>query len=151
MGILSVRFRMCYLLLVIAIAAIAFACSQNTPDAMISSKSSLENCRIVKHEMGETCIPLKPQRIVTLAPEKNLDPLVALGIKPIGFTSYFMKRDKRGGLFGASWNSISGAQYVGTPYQPSLEKILMLKPDLILSYSNSPDYRLLSAIAKQQI
>ncbi|MDV2994681.1 MAG: putative siderophore-binding lipoprotein YfiY [Chroococcidiopsis sp. SAG 2025] len=146
MGILKSRFRISYLLLA-AIAAITFACSQNTPDTIISSKLSLENCRIVKHDMGETCVPMNPQRIVALSPEDNIDPLAALGIKPVGYTSYVMRRDKRGGLFGASWNDILGAKYVGTPYQPSLEKILMLKPDLILSHSRPPEYQLLSAIA----
>jgi iron complex transport system substrate-binding protein len=148
-GFLRTRLRMRHLLLAITIAVVALACSQNTSDVLISTKSSLEPCRMVKHGMGETCIPLNPQRIIALAPEYNLDPLIALEIRPIGFTSYSIGpigREKEA-LFGASWSDVSGAQSVGNVYQPSLEKILTLKPDLILGYSQLHHYQLLSAIA----
>jgi iron complex transport system substrate-binding protein len=144
MGILSTRNQVRYLLLVIAIAILTFACSHNIPNAKIASKLSPGNCRVVKHGMGETCVPLNPQRIVALAPELNLDPLIALGIKPVGFTSYNAGEQ---GLFGASPDSVAGAKNVGNVYQPSIEKILMLKPDLILDADISPNYHLLSAIA----
>jgi iron complex transport system substrate-binding protein len=146
MGILKTRFRMRHLLLTIAIAMIALACSHK-PDATIVKQPSLENCRIFKHEMGETCVPVNPQRIVALAPEHNLDPLIALGIKPVGFTSYDIADKEKPGLFGASLDAVAGAENVGNVYQPSLEKILMLKPDLILTCCKAPDYELLSAIA----
>jgi iron complex transport system substrate-binding protein len=146
MGILKTRFRMRHLLLTIAIAMIALACSHK-PDATIVKQPSLENCRIFKHEMGETCVPVNPQQIVALAPEHNLDPLIALGIKPVGFTSYDIADKEKPGLFGASLDAVAGAENVGNVYQPSLEKILMLKPDLILTCCKAPDYELLSAIA----
>ncbi|NJK51663.1 MAG: iron-siderophore ABC transporter substrate-binding protein [Leptolyngbyaceae cyanobacterium SU_3_3] len=136
-----------YLLLAIAISTVLVACNFNLSNTIIAAKPALEHCRIVKHDMGETCVPINPQRIVALTPERSLDHLAALGIKPVAYTSYAMKRDKRGGLFGASWNDVLGAKYVGTPYEPSLEKILMLKPDLIFSYPGLGNYQLLSAIA----
>jgi iron complex transport system substrate-binding protein len=147
MGILKTRFRMRHLLLTIAIAMIALACSQNTPDATIATQPSLENCRIFKHEMGETCVPVNPQRIVALSPEHHLDPLIALGIKPIGFASYDIADKEKSGLFGASLDAVAGAKNVGNAYQPSLEKILTLKPDLILDCCGTSNYKLLSAIA----
>jgi iron complex transport system substrate-binding protein len=105
-------------------------------------------CRVIQHKLGETCIPLKPQRIISLNPQITLDPLIALGIKPVGFTSYNSKGKQN--LLGVSFDEVQGATNVGDSLQPSLEKILLLKPDLILSadYSNAEQkYQLLSAIA----
>ncbi|NJP22503.1 MAG: ABC transporter substrate-binding protein [Hydrococcus sp. CRU_1_1] len=115
MGVLRTRFQIRYLLLAIAISTVLVACNFNLSNTIIAAKPALEDCRIVKHEMGETCVPMNPQRIVALSPEHNLDPLAALDIKPVGYTSYVMKRDKRGGLFGASWNDVLGANMLALP------------------------------------
>ncbi|NJR75645.1 MAG: iron-siderophore ABC transporter substrate-binding protein [Scytonema sp. CRU_2_7] len=145
MGILSVRFRMCYLLLVIAIAAIAFACSQNTPDAMISSKSSLENCRIVKHEMGETCIPLKPQRLI-VTDAAILDAVVALGFQPTATAESNAMGSLTRHLVRA--NKLKEPISIGLESLLNFEKIVQLQPDLILGFSiYSQDYKILSRIA----
>jgi iron complex transport system substrate-binding protein len=114
----------------------------------ISLKPSVE-CRVIQHEFGKTCVSLKPQRIIALNPQTTLDPLIALGIKPVGFASY-NGNGKKEVLLGVSFDEVKGAKNVGDASQPSLEKILMLKPDLILStdYSNAHQkYKLLSAIA----
>ncbi|MFQ4145909.1 iron-siderophore ABC transporter substrate-binding protein [Chlorogloeopsis sp. ULAP02] len=113
----------------------------------LSLKPAVE-CRVIQHKFGETCVPLKPQRIIALAPRETLDPLLALGIKPIGFASY--NSGGKEGLFGVSFEEVKGTKNVGDSLQPSLEKILMLKPDLILSsdFGNAHQkYKLLSAIA----
>ncbi|MBW4617902.1 MAG: iron-siderophore ABC transporter substrate-binding protein [Cyanosarcina radialis HA8281-LM2] len=112
----------------------------------LSSKPAVE-CRVIQHALGETCVPLNPQRIVALNPERNLDALIAFGIKPIGYTGYDMPNKGKPGLFGASLDAVAGAEYVGNAYQPDLEKILKLKPDLILDCCQPPHYELLSTIA----
>ena len=112
----------------------------------LSLKPAVE-CQIIQHALGETCVPLNPQRIVALAPERNLDALIALGIKPVGYTGYDIPNTRNPGLFSASLDAVAGAEYVGNPYQPSIEKVLMLKPDLILDSSQPPDYQFMSAIA----
>lgn len=75
--------------------------------------------------MGETCVPLYPQRIVTLD-GFGLDTVLALGVTPVGsanpFSSYLNDR-------------LTGVPLLGRPQQPSIEKILLLKPDLILAFS----------------
>lgn len=117
------------------------------PETHPSLQTSVE-CRVIQHRFGETCVPLNPQRIIALDPTVTLDPLIALGIKPIGFASY--NRGGKEGLLGVLPHEVSEAQNVGDASQPSLEKILLLKPDLILStdYSNAyQKYRSLSAIA----
>jgi iron complex transport system substrate-binding protein len=123
------------------------ACSQpGSQKPHLSLKPSVE-CRTIQHEFGETCVPLKPQRIVALSPETTLDPLIALGIQPVGFTSYYSAEKGEEVLYGVSFDQISGADNVGNVYQPSLEKILKLKPDLILSCCDEHLYEPLSAIA----
>ncbi|MCU0537451.1 MAG: iron-siderophore ABC transporter substrate-binding protein [Hydrococcus sp. Prado102] len=102
-------------------------------------------CRIIQHEFGETCVPLQPQRIIALSPDIALDPIIALGIVPVGYTSYYNGTGKEV-LSSVSFDDVKGATSVGTSDQPSLEKIFMLKPDLILATKNDP-YKLLSAIA----
>lgn len=105
-------------------------------------------CQINQREFDEICVPLKPQRIIALNHETTLDPLIALGVKPIGFASINYREKEL--LFGVSSDEVAGIQSVGDASQPSLEKILMLKPDLILAtdYDGSRQrYKLLSAIA----
>lgn len=86
--------------------------------------------RLVKHAGGETKIPIKPQRIITLHDSTILDPVLALGVKPIGIATYAAEQ---GVLFrGITEDEVTSIQQVGSAFQPSLEKILMLKPDLIL-------------------
>ena len=46
------------ILIVVAIAA----CSNNTSTKPNSALT--ENCRVIQHAMGETCVPINPQRIV---------------------------------------------------------------------------------------
>ncbi|MDM9379784.1 iron-siderophore ABC transporter substrate-binding protein [Chlorogloeopsis sp. ULAP01] len=108
-----------------------------------SLKPSVE-CRVIQHELGKTCVPMKPQRIVVLEPDFILNPLIALGIKPIGYASINFEGKEI--FLGLSPDDVTGATNVGNYQQPSLEKILMLKPDLILSTEHNP-YSLLNAIA----
>ena len=96
-----------------------------------SSEQKPVATKIVSHSLGETEIPLHPQRIVVLDAynEILLDGLLALGIKPIGLArcSNCLGSDPFS-------NVVGDLPSVGTNEQPSLEKILMLKPDLILGY-----------------
>ncbi|PIG90497.1 iron dicitrate-binding protein [Gloeocapsopsis sp. IPPAS B-1203] len=108
--------------------------------------SSLLSTRIVKHAEGETKIPMNPQRIITLHDSTILDPVLALGVKPIGVATYNAEQ----GIFfrGIDYQQLTGIQQVGSAFQPSLEKILMLKPDLILGREYHKDiYNLLVNIA----
>lgn len=82
--------------------------------------------RLIQHAMGETCVPQSVKRLVVLD-TGELDSALALGIKPVGavqavggFPSYLKDRT-------------DGIVAVGTIAEPNLEKILALKPDLILS------------------
>ncbi|NJL46588.1 MAG: iron-siderophore ABC transporter substrate-binding protein [Leptolyngbyaceae cyanobacterium SM2_5_2] len=85
--------------------------------------------KIVSHALGKAEIPLHPQRIVVLDSSFILDPLLALSINPVGVAScsYCISSDTLSEF-------ITNVPNVGHWEQPSLEKILSLKPDLILGH-----------------
>ena len=105
------------------------------------------DCRTVPHKLGTVCIPNKPKRIVALDPRYLVDPLLALGIQPVGIAVY-IEQDQEG-LAGLTPDDIEMAVKVGNMSSPSLEKILELKPDLILAldFAHETIYEQLSAIA----
>ncbi|MFE1744001.1 ABC transporter substrate-binding protein [Coleofasciculus sp. H7-2] len=83
--------------------------------------------RVVKHAMGETKVPVNPQRVIVLG---NLENVLALGIKPVGATTL-----GDGDFPSYLRNETEGIEKLGINGQPSLEKLLLLKPDLILGWS----------------
>ncbi len=106
-------------ILVLAITLVS-ACNNTVVD---HSKTQTP-CRVVQHAMGETCVPNNPQRLIALSRFTLANALV-LGVKPVGSTSDYKfppyLKDQ-----------IVGIDEVGGMYEPNLEKILLLKPDLIL-------------------
>ncbi len=119
------------ILVVIAIAA----CNNNTPTKPNSVLT--ENCRVIQHAMGETCVPSNPQRIVVLD-YVMLEATLALDIKPVGSPIEFAP---------PSVNT-TGIVNLGDVNAVSLERVLELKPDLILGITDSPPpYSQLSQIA----
>ncbi|MEP0746902.1 MULTISPECIES: iron-siderophore ABC transporter substrate-binding protein [unclassified Coleofasciculus] len=90
--------------------------------------------------MGETKVPVNPQRVIVLG---NLENVLALGIKPVGATTL-----GDGEFLSYLRNQTEGITKLGINGQPSLEKILFLKPDLILGWSWDEEiYEKLSQIA----
>ncbi|MBC6436471.1 iron-siderophore ABC transporter substrate-binding protein [Nostoc sp. HG1] len=106
-------------------------------------KLSTSECRIIKHELGESCIPLHPQRII-VTDQESLEVLVALGLKPIAATTANRVGNKAPILKGKIDNIID----LGKESQPNLEQIVKLHPDLIVGFSwSSQNYQLFSQIA----
>ncbi|GBF77118.1 hypothetical protein PA598K_05644 [Paenibacillus sp. 598K] len=89
-----------------------------------SSESEIESgvaaTRTYKHLKGESEIPVKPERVVSLF---HLGQLMALDVRPVGATTYVLDNPLLGDL--------SDIMDVGVP--PSAEKILALDPDLIIT------------------
>ncbi|MHA6482417.1 AraC family transcriptional regulator [Paenibacillus sp. strain BS8-2] len=85
-----------------------------------ATESATAETRIYEHMKGETEIPVKPQRIVSLF---HLGELMALGVKPVGATTFIINNPLL--------DDVSGITDVGVP--PSLEKMLELEPDLIVT------------------
>jgi len=116
------------------------ACNIIHAPNIASDKQPVENCRTVQHVMGSTCIPRHPQRVVTLHSFENT---WALGIRPIAstyVTGFPMPKYLQG--------KVNRVESVGDYDSPNIEKILKLKPDLIISGSQLRGiYKQLSYIA----
>ncbi|MBE9112770.1 iron-siderophore ABC transporter substrate-binding protein [Nodosilinea sp. LEGE 07298] len=125
------------------------ACNNSTPDIAAehtnSAVRSPAETKIVSHALGEIEIPINPQRVVVLDDQVLLDPVLALGVEPVGALSCFDCEEDFRGIPGDLVTDISD---VGTGGEPSLETILSLKPDLIVAREwQTSSYDLLSDIA----
>jgi len=111
-----------------------------------------DTVRLVKHMMGKTQVPSHPQRLVTLD-TSYLANALALGIQPIGSTAWLRKEHQNGlgpvePYLTNPTQELTILGYGSNAEQVSLEKILLLKPDLIMSdQDHEAIYAQLSQIA----
>ncbi|MEK3722495.1 ABC transporter substrate-binding protein [Paenibacillus sp. FSL H8-0034] len=87
-----------------------------------------QGSRIIKHDLGETTIQGTPQRIVVLE-LGFIDALLDVGLKPLGVAD----DNKPNLIVEDALKKIEGYTAVGMRAQPSLEKIKVLNPDLIIA------------------
>jgi len=134
--------RFIYLLFLGVLAClVVWAFSRNANQIATNSKPLLEECRVVQHAMGETCVPNHPKRFVALNPAA-LGNAIALGIQPIGSIFEYDKQfpDYLEG-------KTEGIEPLGEWSQPSIERIALLRPDVIVSWYPQSIYPQLAAIA----
>ena len=117
------------------------SCANHQGKIGASSEQTVGECRIIQHELGETCVPTDPQRIATLS-LYTLAHAIGLGIKPIGSTRvddrYYVPYLE---------GKLDGIDILGNE-RPNFEKLLLLRPDLVLGLNwNEADYPILSQIA----
>lgn len=106
------------------------ACGSSEPAA---TQKTAEPFRTVKHAMGETKIPSQPKRVVALD-QSFVDAVLTLQTPVVGYTTYRAIDAKLPDYLGPALQTYGKeATPVGTLEEPSLEKIMALKPDLILS------------------
>ncbi len=106
------------------------ACGSTAPAA---PEKSAEVFRTVKHAMGETVIPAQPKRVVALD-QSFVDAVLTLETPVVGYTTYRSIDDSLPDYLGpVAAEYGKEATVVGTLEQPSLEKVMALKPDLIVS------------------
>lgn len=103
--------------------------------------------RVVKHALGETKVPVNPQRVVTLE-SSSLEAALVLGFKPVGAASW-VGGGHVGDLPSFLKEEIEGTKYLGKLDQPNLEKIALVQPDLILGdrFAHENIYNRLKQIA----
>lgn len=92
-------------------------------DSVNQASDKLADCRKIQHALGEVCVPQNPSRLVSLD-DVTLANALALEIPSIGVS-----------LDGEMPKYIANSEQItrlGKSEQPSLEKILQLKPDLIM-------------------
>lgn len=86
----------------------------------------------VRHGYGETEMPRNPERILA-ADETTLDYLLALGLRPVGVTSYSPELPA---YLAERAGEITVIPVAGGPDGVSLEALLALEPDLIIGYEH---------------
>jgi iron complex transport system substrate-binding protein len=141
------------LLPALLIIAITLSCSAATEHGKILTfKTPPTSCRVVQHAMGKTCVPKQPKRVLTIGPLVLGDAL-ALGVKPIGSASQFGAEQEEITDHYLSTqtylgNKVEGIKHIGRIGTPNLERIILLKPDLILAWGTpNTIYPLLNRIA----
>lgn len=138
---MTIRSFIGWLLLGILGFFLTTACGSHQGVTVSSLEQPTAECKVVQHVLGETCIPANPQRIVTLS-IPTLGHALSLGVKPIAST------------YIDNWYSIpylngklDGIDVLGND-RPNLERLLSLKPDLIVGLDwEESIYPLLSKIA----
>lgn len=100
--------------------------------------------RLIQHAMGTTAITGTPKRVVTLF-QGATDSAVALGLMPVGVVESWVQKP----VYEYLRASLRGSEIVGLETQPNLEKLVALKPDLIVAakFRHEAIYPQLSAIA----
>ncbi len=107
------------------------------------SNSDTAECKVIKHPLGESCIPFQPQRIIALD-QTSMEVLLALDLKPVAAT----QPNIAGSIIPKLGKKAEGIIYLGKESQPNIEKMVQLNPDLILGFSISVEtYHLFSQIA----
>ena len=123
------------LCMVILLAIVLGGCSEKKEQLSEENDDTNISTRIYKDITGkEVEIPLDPKRVVTT---QYLDAMLALGVKPIGAPSHVLDNNYLGELQ-------NGVEDIGSPF--SIEKVLELAPDLIIS-ANPEEVEQLSKIA----
>lgn len=127
-----------------AITALSIAACQSRTVPNQSLPLAPSTCHMVEHAMGETCVPNEAKRIIALY-TPPLAALLALDIKPIGLAPVTGVTDEFPSYLEGK---VEGIEIVGIDDEPNLEKIIQLKPDLILGWDHHEKaYPMLSQIA----
>ena len=126
---LSIQRILKLLTMMLVSTLIMIACSNNSPETTTSQLASLSTAeyRIVKDAIAQIKVPLNPQRIVTLH-GTALESILALNVKPVG-TTLNGDRDRQPDFLSKQLTNI---EILGSFGEPNIEKVLLLKPDLIL-------------------
>lgn len=127
------------------IVVIISACHSEPLRSKQITQHPLTTCRVIQHMMGETCVPNHPKRVVTLY-TPALTSALALGVRPIAITPVTGAVD----IFPLYLkDKVEDIEIVATTEDiVNLEKILQLKPDLILGWDHHDAiYSLLSQIS----
>ncbi|MER3495199.1 MAG: iron siderophore-binding protein [Mastigocladus sp. ERB_26_2] len=122
------------------------ACDSQAIQKTDISKTHLgsSECRVIQHELGETCVPLQPQRVI-VTDEGALDAVLGIGLQPIAAAESNLA-GSRGRQFAGK--KIEEIISIGKSSQVNIERMVQLHPDLILGFYFTPEnYKLFSQIA----
>ncbi|GEK32915.1 ABC transporter substrate-binding protein [Kurthia sibirica] len=115
------------ILLMVLLVVVLAACTSDDKSKDDKASANKENAtRDVDTVMGKVTVPANPQRVVV---DWNLGEVMAVGIEPIGTSKTILD-------YGALLTPFvtEKTQDIGADGLVSIEKILALKPDLIITY-----------------
>ena len=107
--------------------AAASAGASTTPAATPAETHTAEQTRTIQHAMGEAVVPAKPERVVILTNE-GTEALLALGVKPIAAVQSWYQEP----WYAHIDADMQDVTVLGDEFQPNLELIASLQPDLII-------------------
>jgi iron complex transport system substrate-binding protein len=138
------RYLKLFLLLALSFFLITGCYSQVTQKVDTpKTELAISNCRMVVHQLGKTCVPLQPQRVIATDPFA-LEVLLALGLKPIATAEPNIVGSRGRHLTG----KVEGVASLGKISQINIERMVQLHPDLIVGFLlDSSSYELFSKIA----
>ncbi|WP_338540895.1 ABC transporter substrate-binding protein [Paenibacillus tundrae] len=103
--------------------------TETKADTSSNSEDTSNATRIYASAAGDVEIPAEPQRIVT---DIYVSDLLALGVKPVGAVKYYLENPYYA-------DQVEGIADIGDRGTVSLEKIIALNPDLIITASKQPE------------
>jgi iron complex transport system substrate-binding protein len=92
-----------------------------------ASKVTIESKRTISHAMGDTVLTSVPKRVVVLF-NGMVDISLTLGVKPVGAVESWLQLP----WYHYLRADMAGVRSLGDEFQPNLETIVSLKPDLII-------------------
>jgi len=120
-----------------AVQANSSVSSDETASTKAANTDSTATTKIVQTSKGDIEIPIKPVRIVA---DDYLGSLIALGTKPVGTPGLHIKN-----LYFTE--ALEGVEDIGDYGKSSMEKVLSLQPDLIITSENDEaKYEMLSKV-----
>jgi iron complex transport system substrate-binding protein len=134
--------KLIIIMIITGLIAIAFSHNYFGQSKSKLELSSPTEYRIVKDAIAQTKVPINPQRLITLH-GTPLESILALGKKPVGTTLNGNFEQQPDFLK----NKLNDVTNIGSFEEPNLEKVLLLKPDLILDLGTPSAYSQLSQIA----
>ncbi|MEM7288578.1 MAG: ABC transporter substrate-binding protein [Actinomycetota bacterium] len=96
-----------------------------------SAADSVSYPRTIEHSLGTTVLDSEPMVIVPLFGELLGEQLIALGIEPAGALPYMSALPATSATYGLE--SLYDVEPIGSGFEPSLELIAAIQPDLIIS------------------
>ncbi|MGH3616061.1 MAG: iron-siderophore ABC transporter substrate-binding protein [Pseudonocardia sp.] len=119
-------------LTVLAAIGLLTACGSNSTGSTGVDTSAGDFPLTVRHAFGSTVIPAAPQRVVTVGYSEQ-DPVLALGIAPVGIREWFGKQPFATWEWARDELGDARPEVLGLGDGLEFEKITALRPDLILA------------------
>jgi iron complex transport system substrate-binding protein len=117
----------CGCVMVVSLALLSACGFGSASVAPLSISETTADARVIRHALGETRVPLTPQRIVALGEDGLLADLLDAGVRPLAAS---VNVPEAVPLISAA--ELEGIELFPSAGQVSLERIAALQPDLII-------------------